>query len=394
MPADSTDVNKPTTIVPASSEPASAPAAPAASATATPTPAPQPESKPSSPASVAPAPKPGKTKREALIKQLTNSTTDSDVVAKPSSTPETPAEPATAAPAEPATAAPVVESTVSETPGPATESQPAGSTTPAATAPEDLELQDEDPSEVEVKRYSPNAQKRIRQLAGKVRDMQPVADFGHDLLVQLKANDIPPDEFRQWTDLGIRAVKGDPAVGEHLYNMAIRAGFTPPAPAEPQLAVEDAAWIRKQIDDGAITPDAGIALAKKLAKTAAPAQKPAAPRPVPARPQQQSANQINPQAREAAVQTIGARAKAFETQYPADWAKLQPQITAELKKYQGNPPESWPAIFTAVVEKVIAEARRAPTATTTPSLRPGASSAPAVTQFKSERERTIHELSK
>ncbi len=223
--------------------------------------------------------------------------------------------------------------------------------------------------------------------------MQPVADFGHDLLVQLKANNIPPDEFRQWTELGIKAVNGDPAVGEHLYNMAIRAGFTPPTPAEPQLAVEDAAWIKKQLDDGAITPDAGIALAKKLAKTAAPAQKPVAPRPVPARPQQ-TAPQINPQAREVAVQAINTRAKAFEQQYPADWAKLQPQVAAELKKYHGNPPESWPAIFTAVVEKVIAEARKAPVATTTPSLRPGASSAPAVTQFKSERERTIHELSK
>jgi hypothetical protein len=328
-----------------------------------------------------PAPK---TEREKLIAKLTGVEKDSPVEKKePEPPPATePEDKAPEAPAEDSTKAPE---------------------TPPAKADDDLtELTNET-----AKAMKPGeARRKINRLITRTKTAEPKAAAFDEIVDFCTANNLSPADYKSWIGVAAGLQQQDPNAVEIIKNIANKLGLIPEpvAPPAPTLTPEMLAQIQEWEDDADINPKVARKMRAMFGGNppAAPAAQPPAPpaavtQPPPPARQPAPQQQVPPEQLQAAkaaqdglaeMVAIGERYKA--TLGANRWNEIQPKLSAALKARGAKPPAAWAAIYEAEVEKILSKVPQVPPVK--PGVQPGKTTAPATPQFKTERERLLHDF--
>jgi hypothetical protein len=235
-------------------------------------------------------------------------------------------------------------------PGVAAERAPAAK----ATAKAGTDADDEDdsyPDEAETAAFSPNAQRRIRQLVAQRKRAESQlaealedAQYRRGLKTTLKNVGITPEAFDEWTQLGI-VVQTDPAAAAKvLGRLAETLGYTP-AKAEPDRLDDD---LKALVDDDQMTEAAAKriqATRKQPSRAADPTQQPrtaVAPAEVPSLVKKP----------ESGAQIMARLDAEFATKFGTDWEGLAKEVNAELANYRGTPLHLWERTIRDAVARV------------------------------------------
>lgn len=229
------------------------------------------------------------------------------------------------------------------------------------------------------------ARRKINRLLQKNREVAPMVEMAKEIVETCEKHGMTPADYKAWVALGLGLQTGNPQALDHLKGLADKAGLS-----QLGLTPELDAYLTAQEKALEIAPSVVAELRKQLgvAPPEAPAAPPRQPRP---QPSHQPPSDPVVAATQRANREIARLADSYEKQIGADRFKaLEPRIMAALAQRQGSHPDAWTDIFRSVVETEIAKAPKP--APINPALRPGTSpTATAPPQFKSERERVIHQ---
>ncbi len=256
---------------------------------------------------------------------------------------------------------------------PAADGESAEATEETSETPVDEEAPAEEPAEAVkpskhtdddlAKAMKPETAKRFKEILderkadrAELQRLVPLAKIGERVSKVLKDNDIPPDHFESWTQLGVDVHKGNPETPIHLFNMAMGLAqalgveLPLPKPRPPVTAHPGYVTLQKrfnaQIRAGNMTQEDADAGLEELAKTLEPAADDAAP---PAGAQRRAAAPAERQApaqRGTAVSIFRDPAPAPEVQQVLGELEARDKAAAELHK------SNWPALKAATFKRV------------------------------------------
>ncbi len=281
-----------------------------------------------------------------------------------------------------------------ETPVAETETTP--SEQPAATkdetpAPAATETADEpDPSDAEIQHYSENAQKRIRQAIkarkdteAKLKDAEPLAGFGADILNRAQSANVPPQVFADWVDVGVEVYSNPQTGAQRLVKMAESLGYKTQGSAIPEGFD---GFLKKLEEELEISPDAAKAIRSRLKPAETPAPTPPAEA---SQPQRQTVDN-NKLVMDKAVRDMNQLSADMAKAHGASWNEIEAAAAKRLEEFKGSPPSLWPNLFKNAVNLVVAERKAAapPVKLQTKTLRP-TTAPPGKEAPKSNRARVL-----
>jgi hypothetical protein len=202
----------------------------------------------------------------------------------------------------------------------------------------------------EWKKLPKAAQDAITALRGtakadrrKVKDLEPIAQYGKTVMDFVDANGLTDQEVEQWLGVAPVVAKGGQPAIDALLGMAKNLGWKGAEAPPPAATGKLPDWLQAKVDNLEVSPEAAEEIAAKLSPPAAPA-KTEAPPADPALAEVHSGKQ-------ALSVAIAAAAKRFP---PDQWAKIYPLVHAETKKRAGKaPPAAWAALFDTSLDIVL-----------------------------------------
>lgn len=241
-----------------------------------------------------------------------------------------------------------------------------------------------DPDDQEMRGYSRDANKRIRQLVqarktveaklaekdAEIEQLREKASYRDTLEETLKTHQVDSKTWDEWADLGLLMQRDPRKAAVILGTMAKSLGFRDPDGAIDKLDDD----LAKMVADQEMTKEAAEKMQRhrlKLNPVILPTGDPApTQRQAPVNPQQNQPRSLPRLTRddtEVGKRAIAAVDAEFRKKYPDQWGKLAPEVQVEMAKYKGTPPHLWGQIARDCAEKVVAKRMaKAPTTTRRP----------------------------
>lgn len=238
---------------------------------------------------------------------------------------------------------------------------------PAKADPKPTEVDTSYPDEKELKGYTGNSQRRIRQLVAarksveekaakheeEVSRLKDRAKYRDDMEARLTEHKIDPKAWDQWTSLGLLVQQEPGKAAQILAAMAKNLGLDPSELADPKKA-DDAkldADLAEMVASFDMTEPAAAKIQASRRKSPAPAQR--------FTPERAEAQELRP-APSLSVDPVAVGNQAilavdteYRKKYPDQWDKMVDDVMTEMAQYKGSPPHLWGKLARDCAERVV-----------------------------------------
>lgn len=223
-----------------------------------------------------------------------------------------------------------------------------------------------------------------RELKDKLDKATPFAQYGESMFNFCRDAGIPTEKLGLWLTVAADAEKNPAGARATLEKMGLKVEPVREVVKEIPQELEDA--LLDMTTQGQVAPEAFKALVgmirKARASTPAPTPQPHVPAAQATQPPASTAapkatdpnKAIYDQKLAKAVADIDSRDIELAAKYPADWAKMKAQITEAFKRYRGTDPALWVGFFEDELNKVVAKAKRPAAPTSKAPIRPSTTS--------------------